>query len=178
MKRFTRTMALILGAMAVCAMGKEIEDATPTPAPILTTDISGSDLAFFMGAGPQMALLARMCDLAKKQAVTPEVQAEAATASKEQADAGARLKALAAGKGVTVADEPDDQGKGILQALDQLKGVKFDKSFLDAQADAEDALETSLNAGAGSSDKEIKALAEAGLETLKQERERVKKLGL
>jgi len=39
-------------------------------------------------------------------------------------------------------------------------------------------LETSLEAGAGSTDKDIKALAEAGLATLKQERERVKKLGL
>ena len=51
---------------------------------------------FFTGAAPQMALLARIADLAKKQAVTPEVQAEAATVSKEQTDAAARLKTLAA----------------------------------------------------------------------------------
>jgi predicted outer membrane protein len=178
MKRFTRTTALILGAIALCAMGKEIEDATPTPAPILTTDISGGDLVFFTGAAPQMALLARLSDLAKNRAETPEVQAEAAMVLKEQTDAVERLKALAAGKGVTVAGEPDDQGKAILKSVDALKGVKFDKSYLDALTDAEDALEPSLNAGAGSSDKEIKALATAVQGTLKQERDRVKKLGM
>jgi len=169
--------AMLTGA-AVSAGAGGPEEAAPTPAPLLSTEISGSDLMFLTGAAPQMALLAELSDLAKKNAVTPEVQSEAATTWREQTDAAARLKALAGRVHVPVAAEPDDAGKQVLDALGKAKGMKFDKLFLDAQGDAQDQLEASLESGASSSDGEIKAFAQAGLGTLKQERERVRKLGL
>jgi predicted outer membrane protein len=125
-----------------------------------------------------MALLAQLSELAKKRAVTPEVQAEAATLWKEQTDAATQLKALAAKNEVTVTDEPDRQGLKVLQSLSKLGGVKFDKSFLDAQSDAQDTLETTLELGSKSRDADIKALAQADLDILKAERDRVRKLGL
>jgi len=174
-----RTAVVAVVAMAaISAAARDIEDSTPTPFPIISTEISGSDLAFFTGAGPQMALLAQLSELAAKRAVAPEVQAEAAMLSKEQSAAAARLQQLAASKNVPLAADPDDPGKQVLQNLKKLDGVRFDKSFLDAQQDAQDALETSLQSGASSTDPDIKSLAEADLQTLKQERDRLRKLGL
>ncbi len=182
MKRFARTtavlLAAILGRAAICSAATDVEKTAATPAPILSSEISGSDLAFLTGAASRLALLAQLAELAKKQAFTPEVKAEAASVASEQTDAAARLKVLAARMRVTLPEEPDSEGKMVLQTLGKLKGVKFDKSFLDAQADAQAQIETSLHAGADSSDGDIKAFAEAGLRTLKQERERVRKLGL
>jgi len=182
MKRFMRNVAVgivaLLAGAAVCGASGNIEDASAPRTPILSTEISGSDLAFFSGASRQMALLAQLSELAKKRAVTPEVQAEAATVWKEQTDAAARLKELATLKHVPLENELDEQGKVVLQTLGKMNGVRFDKSFLDAQGDAQDVLEASLEAGAGSSDDTIKALAEAEMGMLKEERERVRKLGL
>ena len=170
--------AALLGGAAISAPGRDIEDAPPPPSRLLSTEISGSDLAFFMGAAPRMALLAGLSELARKRAVTPEVQAEAELVWKEQTAAAARLKELADHLHVPLETAPDGPGKTVLQAVGKLKGLQFDKSLLDAQGDARDLLETSLEAGAGSADETIKAFAEAGLETLKAERERVRKLGL
>jgi hypothetical protein len=181
MKRMTWIAAAVFATMAgavICRAAAGPEEATPAPREILSTEISGSDLAFLTGAAPRMALLARLSELAKKEAVTPEVQAEAAQTSKEQTEAAGRLAELAGRLHVPVAQEPDGPGRMVLQTLGKLKGVKFDKSYLDAQGDAQDSLETSLEAGAASTDETIKAFAEAGLETLKQERARVRKLGL
>jgi len=181
MNRLPRILAFVAlaGAAAIStAAAADIEDATPTPAPILSTEISGSELGFLMDAAPQIALLVHLAELAKTRAVTPEVQSEAATVSKEQTAAAGQLKDLATHNNVPLTGDPDDQGAKILATLHDLSGVKFDKAFLDAQADAQDALETTLNTGAASSDPAIKAFATANLQTLKQERDRVRKLGL
>jgi predicted outer membrane protein len=179
MKRLALTVAGVFAAMlAVCAAATAPEEAAAPQAPILSSEMSGADLVFFTGAARQTALLARLSELAKGRAVTPEVQAVAAGVWKEQTDAAARLKELAGREHVPLPEAPDGLGKKQLQTLAKLKGAKFDKSYLDALGDAQDLLETSLEAGAASMDKEIKAFAEAGLATLKEERERVKKLGM
>ena len=180
MKRIYPILVLtaLAGVGVIPAGAADIEDATPTPAPILSTEISGSDLGFLMGAGSQFALLVHLADLAKTHAVTPEVKAEATTISKEQTAAAAQLKDIATRDNVPLADDPDDEGHKVLAALGKLDGVKFDKAFLDAQADAQDALETTLNGGASSTDANIKTFATANLQTLKLERDRVRKLGL
>lgn len=181
MKRFTRIaagLAALVGTGAVFAATRDIEDATPAPLPILSTEISGSDLGFFMDSAPQLALLERLAELAEKRATTPEVKAEAALLRKDQTEAMGRLKELQASKNVPVMDEPDTAGKKVLQALGKLDGVRFDKAFLDAQGDADDALETSLAAGAASTDAEIKAFAQAESQTIKEEKDRVRQLGL
>jgi putative membrane protein len=169
---------LVFVVLAGAAVAADIEEATPTPAPLLSTEISGSDLGFLMDAAPRIALLVRLADFAKTRAVTPEVKAEAATVSKEQTAAAAQLKDLAASDHVPLADDPGDEGGKVLATLRDLSGVKFDKAFLDAQADAQDALETTLNTGASVSDPAIKTFAVANLQTLKLERDRIRKLGL
>jgi putative membrane protein len=170
--------AALAGATAVSATAADIEDATPTPAPILSTEISGSELGFLMDAGQQISLLVRLADLAKTRAVTPEVKAEAATVSKEQSPAAAQLKDLAASDHVPLSDGPGDDGGKVLATLRTLSGVKFDKAFIDALADAQDALGTALNTGATLSDPAMKAFAAANLQTLKVEGDRIRKLGL
>jgi len=159
------------------ATATAIEDATPTPAPILSTDISGRDLAFLTDAAHQMALLAKISGMASKQAVTPEVQTEAATVAKEQTDAMTALQKIADGFHVPLDTELYDDDIKLVKALEAEKGLKFDKSYLDAQADADQALEASLTAGAASSDSGIKAFSQSGLATLKAEQDRVRKLG-
>jgi len=171
---------IFLGMAATSAVGLAqggAEYATPTPAAILSTEISGGDLVFFTGAGPQTALMGELSALARKQAVTPEVKALAGTVFKEQTDAVAQLKALAAAKDVPMSQDLDREGRKVLLRLAKETGPRFDKSFLDALGDAQDLLETSLDAGAASSDKEIKAYADAGLEELKKERDGVRQLG-
>jgi len=169
-------IAMMLGAAAVCAAAPE--DAPAPKAPILSTDLDGRDLAFFDAASRQTALVVRLSGLAVKHAVTPEVQEMAAAIGKEQADAAGKLIALADQKHLPMSMEPDGQGRKQLDAIEKLAGAKFDKSYLDALGDAQDALAATLDAGAGSADKDIKQYAEAGIEILKQERERVKKLGM
>ena len=169
---------VLLGTAAVCALAKDAEYVSPEMPRILSTELSGSDLVFFAGAARQTALLVRLSEMAKGRAATPEVQALAAAAWKEQTDAAARLKDLAGRKEVPLPEEPDGPAKDLVQALAILQGFKFDKSCLDALADAQDQLGTALEAGAASTDRDIKAFAAAEAGTLKVERERVRKLGL
>jgi predicted outer membrane protein len=171
-------LTVLGGCAVISATAADIEDATPTPAPILSTEISGRDLGFFMGAAPEIALLMQLADLAKTHAVTPEVQAEAATVLKEQTAAAGQFKQLAERDHIPLSDSPDDAGGNVVADLRKLDGVKFDKAFLDALGDAQDGLETALNTGASSADPDIKSFATANLQTLKQERDRIRKLGL
>jgi predicted outer membrane protein len=179
MKRhaLTALLAAILGAAAIAAP-RDAEYSAPPPQPILSTDLSGSDLVFFTGAARQTALLVLLSGLGKAHAVTPEVQTVAAAIWKDQADAAARLKDLADKKHIPLDGDSDASARKQLQALASLKGVRFDKSCLDTIGDTQDLLETSLEAGSASTDKDIKAFADAGLGALKQERERVSRLGL
>jgi len=180
MKRFALTAAAVCAATMAGAVIGAPEDDVPGQGrgKILSTEITGSDLGFFTGAARQTALVLEVASLAKTHATTPEVRALAAATWKEQSDNSARLKDLAASKQVPLPEEPDGQGKKLLQTLAKLKGVKFDKACLEAFSDTQDQLETSLQAGAASTDRAIKAFAETGLGVLKPERERVKKLGI
>jgi putative membrane protein len=150
----------------------------PAPAQILSTDLSGGDIAFFTGASRQIALAAGLSAMARDRATTPEVKQLAAGIATEQTGAEAKLKDLAALKHVPLEAETDAAGKKQLQALAKLKGPKFDKSYLDALADAQDALQQSLESGAASADPGIQSLAQSALATLKQERLRVRRLGM
>jgi predicted outer membrane protein len=177
MKLTLRLTAAMCGAFTLCAVAKDIEDATPTPAPLLSTDISGSDLSFLTSAAHDIALLAKISELASKHATIPEVQAEAATVLKEQTDAMAALQKLAAGYHVSLDTELYGDDQRLVKSLDADKGLKFDKAYLDAQADADQALQASLTTGAASSDAGIKAFAHEALTRLKAEQDRVRRLG-
>ncbi len=87
-------------------------------------------------------------------------------------------RALAASKHVQLSGDLGSRDAELLVGLAKLKGPKFDKSYLDALGDAQTQFETSLDAAATSSDRDIKSFADATLATLKQERDRVRKLGL
>jgi predicted outer membrane protein len=168
--------------IAAAAFATSLLAAAPcradAPPPLITSDISGSDLDFFMGAARETALITRMSEMAKRDAVTPEVQSLAAIVAREQGDAAARLKDLAAHKAVQLPEEPDGAGRKELQTLGAMVGPRFDKSYLDALVEAQGSLDTSLQAGAASTDKDIKALAQKGQGTLKAERDQIRKLGM
>jgi predicted outer membrane protein len=169
--------ALVLAAAGTLRAAPE-EDGAPAVSLILSTEVSGSDLAFFSGAARETALLGRLCEMARKHATAPEVQALAAAVEKEQTDWAAQLKELSGHKHVPLTGEPDREGMKLLLRLEKLTGVKFDKSCLDALGDAQEMLETSLKAGAGSADPEIRRLAEGEMGRLKQERERERRMGV
>ncbi len=156
----------------------DAEYAPRPPAPILSTEISGGDLLFLTSAARQIDRAVELSGLAKNKAVTPEVQAVAAVAWKDQTDAAARLKDLVARKHVPLDGEPDLPAKKELDALARLKGIRFDKACIDALGEAQALLETSLSAGAASSDKEIQAFAQSSLGTLKQEQKQLSRLGI
>jgi len=170
--------AVMLGGAAACATTNDAEYASPPPAQIVSTELSGSDIVFLTGAAREAALLVRLSEMAKGRAVTPEVQALAAAVWKEQTDTVRRLKDLAGRKQVQLPEESDGQGKKLMEKLAKLKGQKFDKCCLDAMADAQDILEAALVTGAGSADGDLKAFAQAGIGTLKAERGRARKLGM
>jgi hypothetical protein len=154
------------------------EDAKTPEAPILSSDLSGSDLTFFSDASRQILLIARISYIAKAHAVTPEIQSLAAAISTGQTASAARLKDLADRKSVPFGDEPNRADKALLKSLSNEKGAKLDKSYLDALSDAQSLLAASLQAGVASADSDIKSFAQAALDTLKQEQARVRKLGL
>ena len=181
MKKILITVAIfpaLLAGMADHSMAGQMEYSNRPASPILSTELSGRDLEFFDGAGPRETLLIRLSGLAAKHAVTPEVKAEAETVFKEQTAAAAQLKTLASAAHISLNTEPDSNGQKALEALRGLESLKFDKSYLDAEQDAQDWLEISLKDGAASSDKRIKELADSALNTLKGERVRSRKLGL
>jgi putative membrane protein len=167
------TMAANPGAFA-----KNIEDATPTPAPIISTELSGNDVTFLKDSPAQMALLIQLSQMADTRSVTPEVKALAATVLKDQTDTLAKLKDVAKQNGVSIDANPDKQGKKTIAKLSKLTGILFDKAFLDAQGDIDDALQTSLQAGTASSNADIKAAADSALTALKAERDQLRKLGI
>jgi putative membrane protein len=168
---------LLIGIMGGTALSAP-EEGKAAQTAILSTEISGSDLVYFTGAARKMALITWLSQLAKERAATPEVLALARAVWKDQTDAAARLKALAGRRDVPVPEEPDGQGKKVLETLGGMKGVKFDKSYIDALTDTLNLLETSMQAGAASSDKEIKAFAQSGLGMVKMEKEQVRRLGM
>jgi hypothetical protein len=171
-------LAMLMPGAGICLAAQPIEYSTPPPMPILSTDISGSDLEFFMGAGPATALLIQMSAMASKKAVTPEVAAEAALVLKEQTDMAAGLAELAARVQAPVATEPDAAGKAVLQDLAGMTGVKFDKSYLDALGAAQASLMASANLDAETTDGGIKTFVKAEIDTLTREQNRLKKLGM
>lgn len=178
MKHTTLIAACALAfCAAVSAGAKDIEDATPKPPPLLTSDLSGSDLTCLTGAAHELEVLTTIAEMAGKHAVTPEVKAEAAAIAKEQAAALDTLKALAASLHVAVDTDLYGDDARLIETLEGINGVKFDKAYMDAQGETEQALETSLNAGAASADAGIKAFAQDGLARLKQEQDRARKLG-
>ena len=154
------------------------EDAKAPPMAIVTTEITGNDLAFFKGAAQETALLTQLCDLARAHSTTPEILSLTAGIGKDQSAAAAKLKELAAAKQIPLPTGPDGLGKKQLQSLARLKGARFEKGCIEAITDAQDALETSLTAGAASADKEIKDYSANGLQTLKTERSQLHKLGI
>jgi predicted outer membrane protein len=168
--------AAFLAAAIVCPAAPE--DTRSIPTPILSSEISGADLTFFTQAARQTTVLIRLSDLAKTHAVTPEIQAIAATISADQTASAATLKALATRKQAPLSEEPEGQGKKLLQGLLKLKGARFDKSYLDALGDPQDHLDSVLKAGLTSKDPDIQSYAQSALQTLAQERARVRKLGL
>ncbi len=176
MKQTLLTAAILIAWAGARAATNEY--ATPTPAPILSTDMSGADLAFLTEAPPEVALVVELSALAKKHAVTPEVRDLAAGIFNQQTAAAESLKKLAATYQMPASQDPDPKGKRQLKAIAALKGVKFDKSYLDALSDAQDQLEAILEAGTTSQDKTIKAEADVEMAALKAQMDQVKKLGL
>lgn len=170
--------AAVLAGSAVHSIAADIEYATPAPPRILSTEISGRDLAFFMAAAPEMALLGKVAEVGAQRAVTPEVKAEAILLVKEEKDQVAKLKALADEMGPPLSLEPDATGAKTIKTLARLQGVKFDKSFLDDAADAEDQLRAALISGAASQTGAIKDFCNVELAALKQQRQRLNRLGL
>jgi len=181
MKHPYRIKTAVCGAIMTCvaigAGAKDVEDATPTPAPILSTEVSASDLSCLTGAAHYMALLTIMSGMADKHAVTPEVKAEAAAVAEEQKPAMESLEMLAGKLNVPLDAELNGVDTDALASIGTQKGLKFDKAFLDAQRDAEDALGTALTDGLNSTDANIKEFAKTGLTRLKQEQDRMRKLG-
>jgi predicted outer membrane protein len=176
MNRLPILLAALLASALLCAAAPE--DGKSLPTPILSTELTGADLAYFTGAARQAALIIRLSDLAKSRAVTPEVQSLAAAVFNDQTAFSLRLQTLAARKQASLADASDHQAEQLLQTLSGLKGARLDKSYLDPLADAQDHLEPVLATAASSLDPDNKAAAQSALDTLKQERARVRKLGL
>jgi putative membrane protein len=170
MKRLLSTAALVCAIVAPACIA--------APSQILSTDLSGADLTFFSGASQQIALVAGLSAMARDRAITPEIKDLAAGIATDQAAAAAHLKDLATRKQVPIDAEVDGAGKKQLQSLSKLKGAKFDKTYLDLLSDALDNLQQSLDPGSASTDADIKSLAQSSLATVKQERDRLRKLGI
>jgi hypothetical protein len=125
-----------------------------------------------------MALLVRLSELAKKRAVTPEVQAEAATVWKEQTDAAARLKSWRASsmcrwrmsrtsREEAVADAGEDEWGEIRQVVFGCAGGRAGCAGGES------------GGGSGVVGRRLsRRFAQAEMGMLKAERERVRKLGL
>ncbi|HEX4083808.1 MAG TPA: DUF4142 domain-containing protein [Chthoniobacteraceae bacterium] len=178
MNRLIPTVAAVTSIVTLVMTSIITPACMAAPSQILSTDLNGSDLAFFSGAPAQIALVAGLSAMARDRAITPEIKEMASGIASGQTALAARIKDLAAAKHVPISVEVDGAGKKQLQSLSRLKGPKFDKTCVDMLSDALDSLRQALAPGAASSDADIKSLAQSSLDTVKQERDRLRKLGI
>lgn len=95
---------------------------------------SDEEFANFAASGNAAEI--QMSQLAMTQASNPDVRAYAQRMIREHSDAGAKLKAIAASKGMSLPSAPAGNAQVVLQELRSLQGEAFDRAFVDAQVRA------------------------------------------
>jgi putative membrane protein len=169
---FVAAFALAL----VGAIHASPEESPRAKSPILTTELNSRDLQFLLGAYDESVFIANLSDVAAKQAVTPEIKSVAARITNDQNALYDSLEKLAARKAVSVPEKVPFAKS--FDTLVKLKGLKFDKYYLDTLNECLVRFQATVESGASSGDSDIKAAAQSALATVKLERDQIHKLGM
>lgn len=92
----------------------------------------GNDTFFERAATGGMAEI-EVGKLAQKMGASAEVRDFGAMMVKDDGDTNARLKIIAAAKGVNLATELDEEHKAMMKMLEKKSGVAFDQAYVDVQ---------------------------------------------
>jgi putative membrane protein len=127
----------------------------------------GDDFDFMTTADLAGLAEVELGKLAQTKAQNAEVKKFAALMVTDHTKAGDELKALGKKKDFKPATEMDSAHKSIMQKLQGLSGVDFDKAYVDAMIDDhEDAVDLFKGQANGGKDAELKAFAAKTLPTL------------
>jgi putative membrane protein len=138
--------------------------------PMRTAALNGDDSKFFEKAASADMLEIESGRLAAQKATDPQLREFGQKMATDHAQAIAKLRALAARKGVALpAAMSDDQQKKLAKLREEKAGGHFDARFRDLMVDShEDAVSLFEETAKDSKDPDVKAFAAKMLPTLQQ----------
>jgi hypothetical protein len=166
-----RTVAFVLLALAAAAFTQE-----PLRKPLITSDLGGREITFLMKANEFGVLLNYLSETAKTKGAGEQFRAIGDLLATTQQKENDRLIQLAANKGKTFPAETPGALKKVQARLDPLSGAELDKACAAELKRMLDAVAANYEAGAKSTDADIKAFAEQGLAMTKDKLSVVDKL--
>jgi putative membrane protein len=139
--------------------------------------LNASDVTFLKHEAAAGMAAVKTAELGVKKAERPEVKAFAEKLSQDHAKANARLKALAATKGVDLSNVIDPDDAETFQELEKFRGAEFDKQFLSQLVSGHKKCVSSFEtASTDARDGEVRAFAGETLPGLKAHLEQARKL--
>jgi predicted outer membrane protein len=167
--KFQRLFSPCLFAAALCFCNPLRAADDKHPQMLFNSDLSGKDLQFLMSAAEQGLVQAGLVDLAKAHAQSKEVKEFVETLGKQRADQNEKIKQLADGKGVALSVTLTKQEGAAIEKLGKLKGLKFDKAFMEEVTKKQQDNAGLFEQATQSADPEIKAFVEKTLPEIKQQ---------
>jgi len=131
--------------------------------PLINSDLGGRELTFLTKANEDGVLLNYLSETAKNKGSAEQFRAIGDLVGSTQQKENDRLIQLAANKGKTFPAQTPATLKKLQTKLEPLTGAEFDKACAAELKRVLDAVAANCEAGAKSSDPDIKAFAEQGL---------------
>lgn len=139
--------------------------------------VTGADLAFLNDAGPGGEAEVQLGRLAAERSASSEVRQFALQMVEDHSEAGAKLKALASQKKVTLPAQIMPKAKQTKERLAKLQGVDFDREYVKTMVAMHEKDVAAFGAFAESAtDADVKTFAAATLPTLKHHLEMIRAL--
>lgn len=135
---------------------------------LITSDLGGVDMQFLVAATEQGRVQAELGELAVTHAQSPDVITFGRALAKENAVQSEQIKLLAINKGLNLPENLNPPKNATAAKLDKLKGLKFDKAYVQEMLVQMQKCETIFEGGTQSHDPDIKAFAVSTLPVIKQ----------
>lgn len=135
---------------------------------LISSDLGGVDLQFLVSATEQGRVQAELGELAVTHAQSPDVITFGRALAKENAVQSEQIKLLAINKGLNLPEKLNPPKNATAAKLDKLKGLKFDKAYVQEMLLQMQKCEAIFEGGTQSHDPDIKGFATSTLPVIKQ----------
>ena len=162
-RRLTTILFLLL---PVAALRSGHAQDTKKPG-LITSDLGGVDMQFLVAATEQGRVQAELGEIAVTHAQSPDVVTFGRALAKENAVQSEQIKLLAINKGLDLPENLNPPKNAAAAKLDKLKGLKFDKAYVQEMLVQMQKCETIFEGGLQSHDPDIKAFATSTLPVIK-----------